>query len=215
MSTEIKFRILLFFSLLCLVGFSTQAYLLYDLKKDRTSTDLVDNTIPESILEKLEAEIAKPDRLYDGTNGSVFGYGLNSDPITAMQSMQSQVDQLFDSMFGRPRPTNRPFWSQTLTGMSSQPEIVVEEKSDSFVVTLVKHPEQNIELQSELEDNVLILAGLVRAGNRQGQSGSFFSSSSISQFSRSIPFPQEVDALGMYTDQVDNEIVITVPKMNS
>jgi HSP20 family molecular chaperone IbpA len=215
MSSEIKIKILLFFCLLCLAGLLTQAYLLYELNTDRAISDLEDRSIPESIMEKLEQQIARPDRLFDGEGSSLSNNSVTSDPFSTMRAMQTQMDQLFNSMLGSSFPAYGSPWSVTMTDLPSQPQILVEDQKDAFLVTLSKHPEQNIEISTELEDNVLTMTGVVESRRSQTQGGSRFSSSSYSQFSRSIEFPHEVNALGMTSSQEDERITILVPKLQS
>lgn len=209
MSTEIKFKILITFSLICLIGLGAQTYYLFDLNQRLSPSKVVDSSIPDSIQKRLEEEIAKPDR--------IFGSRSNSDPFAHIQQMQNQMDQIFSSWGTDPFSGSQSIFQRgnASVDFQSQPEIEVSENQDAFVVTLLKQPDQDIEIVTEIEGNNLSLAGKLRSESRQTSGGSVFSSSSTSQFSRSIPFSEEVNALGMYTSHEDDQIVITVPKMKS
>lgn len=216
MRTETKFKVLAAFSLVCLLGLAAQSYFLFNLNQQLVSDSSVDDSIPESIQRRLEEQMKKPDRIFS-ESPSVFGSRFSADPFMRMQQMQQQMDQLFGTFSGAPS-----FGSQGLFGSSagfasfkSQPEIDVLEQQDSYVVILEAPANQEIELSTEVENNTLSLAGKLRTQTNQSQGGSVFSSSSVSRFSRSIPFPQDVNALGMYTETKEGKITITIPKMNS
>lgn len=217
MSTEIKFKILIAFSLFCLIGLAAQTYYLFDPNQRVSPSNVADSSIPDSIQQRLEEEMAKPDRIFGQDNYNLFGPGINSDPFAHMQKMRQQMGQLFNSWGVDPFTSGQSIFSQGSGAVvfPSQPEIEVSEEQDAFVVTLPKQPGQDIEIVTEVEDNKLSLAGTLRTENRQSSGGSVFSSSSTSQFSRSIPFSKEVNALGMYTTHENDRIVITLPKMES
>lgn len=139
---------------------------------------------------------------FDPFGASVFG----SDPFARLQQMQSQMDQLFNNM-------NSSFGFSGFSAAFSQPEIAVEESEEEFRVVITLAEGSDVELSTALEDSTLSISAQVRSSVQDNRAGLQTSSTSVSQFSRSIDLGEPVDATGMRTERSEGEIVITVPKV--
>ncbi|MDO9319778.1 MAG: Hsp20/alpha crystallin family protein [Gammaproteobacteria bacterium] len=98
-------------------------------------------------------------------------------------------------------------------GTATQPEIELQESGDEYRVIISIAKDSQVELVTELEDNTLSISAQVRSEVRNSASGVQSSSTSISQFARSIPLEEPVNATGLQTEKSPEEIVITIPKI--
>ncbi|MDO8273024.1 MAG: hypothetical protein Q7U82_14105 [Gammaproteobacteria bacterium] len=167
------------------------------------------------VLQKLEQSAeqqAQADRqaLFDPWTGLVIG----GDPFQRLQQMQQEMDRLFSGVAGN--GTSLGFGGGLGGfGAATQPEIELQESDDEYRVIISIAKDSEVELVTELEDNTLSISAQVRSEVRH-QSGNFgggLQSTSISQFSRSIPLEEPVDATGLQTEKSPEEIVITIPKI--
>lgn len=139
--------------------------------------------------------------------------GLGNDPFAAMQQMQQQMDELLNSAAGG---SNFSFGGSGLGGFSTalqQPEINVEESDDEYRVVISVAEGTDVDLSTDLEDNKLSISAQIRSEQHASNGGAQSSSTSMSQFSRSIMLDEPVDATGMKTQKSDDEIVISIPKV--
>jgi len=139
---------------------------------------------------------------FDPFGASLFG----SDPFARLQQMQSQMDQLFNTM-------NNSFGFSGFSAAFTQPEIVVEESDKEFRVVITLARGSEVELSTDLQDSTLSISAQIRTTLQDNRGGLQTSSTSVSQFSRAIELGEPVDAQGMRTERSEGEIVITVPKV--
>lgn len=93
-------------------------------------------------------------------------------------------------------------------------EIEVEESTDEYRVVISLAQGSDVELATELDNNTLSISAQVRTEIQNNSNGRALSSTSMSQFSRAIPFNSPVDATGMKTEKSDSEVVIRIPKLS-
>ena len=142
------------------------------------------------------------------------GLGIGGDPFQRLQQMQEDMDKLFGGFAGG--GTGFGFGGGlSAFGTSTQPEIQLQESDDEYRVIISIAKDSEVELATELEDNTLSISAQVRSEVRHqgGNFGGGLQSTSISQFSRSIPLDAPVDATGLHTEKSPEEIVITIPKI--
>ena len=92
---------------------------------------------------------------------------------------------------------------------------LLQESDDEYRVIISIAKGSEVELATELEDNTLSISAQVRSEVRHqgGAPSGGLQSTSISQFSRSIPLDAPVDVTGLQTKKSPEEIVIPIPKI--
>jgi HSP20 family molecular chaperone IbpA len=127
-------------------------------------------------------------------------------------SGSSLFEPLFDSFAGIPgRPTSGSPAQQSFTSVrSSQPSIQLEDVGDEYQVHLHIPDQQELALSTSFEDGSLRVEGTLSSKQQAG--GGAFVFSSQSRFSREIPIPGAVNALGIYSDTSADSITIHLPK---
>ena len=171
--------------------------------------------IREQVLEKLEntaqQQAQAPTSVFDPFAQSTLG----SDPFQALTQMQSQMAQIFGNINTDPSLFN--FGAAGLgAGFANvpQPKIEVEESKEEYRVVISLAKDSDMELSTELDDDTLSISAQVRTEVHDNSSGRQMSSTSMTQFSRAIPFASPVDATGMRTEKSDSSVVIRIPKLS-
>lgn len=136
------------------------------------------------------------------------GHSGNYDPFANMRQMQQQMDQLLSSMF----QGERTFSTTGVSINAATPAISVNESKDRYQVVIEIPTDGEVELATELEDNVMRLTGSVSYQGSSTDNSLASSFSSRSQFSRAIPLSKPVDPLGLSTEKQDGRIIISVRK---
>lgn len=204
-------------SLLCTTALAAYSWTLHREVRELRG----DNGAQRDILQKLEqtAEQAAKERAEIERQMSLFdpwvGTGFGSDPFQRLQQMQQQMDQLFNGMPGSSMnfSLNGPGGFSAFSSSMRQPEITVQESDEEYRVIIAVADGSEVELATELEDNMLSISAQVRSEITNSSGGFQSSSTSVSQFSRSIMLDEPVDATGMQTNKTAKEIVITIPKI--
>lgn len=182
------------------------------LEELRTSSSPASST-KSALLDKLE-DVADQDAAANLQPSSIDPFaGLGNDPFAAMQQMQKQMDELFNSATGG---SNFSFGGSGFGGFSTplqQPEIEVEESDDEYRVVISVAKGTDLDLSTDLEDNTLSISAQIRSEQHASNGGTQSSSTSMSQFSRSIMLDEPVDATGMKTQKNEDEVVISIPKV--
>lgn len=170
-----------------------------------------------AILDKLESTAAQQAQtqasLLDPFSVAAFG----GDPFA---QMQQRMDQLFGRAGSDPFLFN--FGNFGLNGMglgaglgnAPPAQIEVEESTDEYRVVISLAEGSDVELATELDNNTLSISAQVRTEVQNSGNGRALSSTSMSHFSRAIPFNSPVDATGMQTEKSDSEVVIRIPKLS-
>ncbi|OGT71058.1 MAG: hypothetical protein A3H44_12450 [Gammaproteobacteria bacterium RIFCSPLOWO2_02_FULL_57_10] len=197
---------------------STGALAVYSWTLHREVSELRgDNDTGRDILQKLEQTAEQ--RAEAERQMSLFGpwtsMGFGTDPFQRLQQMQQQMDQLFNGMPGSSMnfSLNGPGGFSAFSSTMRQPEIAVEESDEEYRVVIAVADGSEVELSTELEDNTLSISAQVRSEITNSNGGFQSSSTSVSQFSRSITLDEPVDATGMQTEKSNEEIVIRIPKI--
>ena len=177
----------------------------------------------EPLREKLEA-LADRQSATDNFP-SLFDPGMNFNgfnPSQQLQQMQQRMDELFNSMTAPGGSLGSGLGGFGLGGFGpagssswqlQQPNIDLQESDKDYRITLSIADGSEIELETELEDQTLSISAEVRSEIRNNSGNMQSSSSSVSQFSRSIFLDEAVDATGLKTEKGADEIVITIPKL--
>lgn len=130
------------------------------------------------------------------------------DPSGQIAEMQRRMDELMNSM-----TQGFPFFNQQDFGfINSGPAISMTETPDAYQVTIAVPDGQEVELNTELNNNTLVVSGSVKSEREENGNGLSSRSMQESRFSQSMHLPGELDEAGMRIEQADGQIVVTVPK---
>ena len=213
MRTESKYRWSLIIAVVLAFGLVAQGVLLWQTRQQVAALDpgaQSEQTEELSDIEKrLLARLDEQDRQRsqqfstDPFFGPAFG-----DPFAEFDRMRQRMQQTMNSFMGGSAFSG----GSGITFSTGTPEIQLEETDKDFRVLIKVPEEQELALQTELENNELTVSGKItsqadRGGN--GFSGQFISSS---QFTRRFNLPGEVDDLKMHTEQNDEGLLIILPK---
>ena len=210
MSTEIKFKSLVAFALICLIGLLVQGAMLWRMDREIASLQGDDSSIPESIEQRLLAQLDKSSNRRTIPAPNSLQNGFSADPFARMEQMRQQMDSIFNG-FGMTRQS--PFTG--LSFSSGSPAINLVETDDAFQLEIMAPPNHELELNTELEDNRLVLNGLVKGEQANGNRGLSTAFVSQSSFSRSFQLPEPVDEFGLTTEKTEEGLVIKIPKASS
>jgi HSP20 family molecular chaperone IbpA len=126
--------------------------------------------------------------------------------------MQQRMDELMNSM-----TQGFPFFNQEDFGfgfISNGPAISMSENADEYRVGISIPDGQEVEVNTELTGNSLIVSGSVKNERDENVSGFTSRSMQESRFSQSLYLAEAVDEAGLNIERANNEIVISIPKMN-
>lgn len=209
MRTASKYRLMVAFSVVCLLGLTAQSVYVWQLQDRLAEAGLSDDPVSS-----IEAKILDNLDPVDPMPGIADPFGwpstLPMDPFTSMQQMQQQLDSFFGSMRAGSAFPSAGFGQ--LRSSLAAPAIEVEETPNEYRVTITVAPETEIELNTSLEGNALTIEGIVKRESADQRSNFRASMISQSQFSRTIELPKAVDPLGMSTGKTDAGIVILIPR---
>ncbi len=207
MSTETKFKLLLFFSFLCLTGLLIQGYFFWQIQAQLASQSQTQSNLPQSIEARLDAALAGS--RYEPAHPTPFGLlnrPFSVDPF-------SQMQQQFDSLFGAFPMANGI--SLANTGLvAPAPELTLTETASEYQVAVATGDDIDVEINTELEANLLTVRGSLTQKISDSSSAVSSSFVSRSQFTRSFDLPKPVDEIGVFTESTSNGLLIHVPKKN-
>ncbi len=132
------------------------------------------------------------------------------DPSGQIAEMQRRMDELMNSM-----TQGFPFFNQQDFGfgfINSGPAISMTETPEAYEVTIAVPDGQEVELNTELNNNTLVVSGSVKSEREENGNGLSSRSMQESRFSQSIHLAGTIDEAGMRVEQQDEQIVVTVPK---
>lgn len=128
------------------------------------------------------------------------------DPMLGDVSIfNQQMDRLFDRMTGQA-------WTSSSRNAAAAPAIKFEEDTKEYRVTIESPEGMDVELNTELNENMLSVSGNLERVEAQGDTGSSRFSSS---FSRSILLAEPVDQSAMEVINDEDKITVRVPKRMS
>lgn len=135
--------------------------------------------------------------------------GLTTFAADPFSQFRREIDRLFDDFFA-PAPETRSFAAAGEAGL--RPSIEVEESEQAYAVTaeLPGLSENDIELS--LRENALTISGEKRSGRSEEGGGRRYTERSYGRFSRTIPFPSEVDPDQIQATYRNGVLSVTLPK---
>lgn len=134
------------------------------------------------------------------------------NPGDSFAEMQQRMDELMSSM-----TQGFPFFNQEDFGfgfISNGPAISMTEDAEEYRVVISIPDGQEVEVNTELTGNALIVSGSVKSERDENVSGFTSRSMQESRFSQSLYLAEPVDEAGLNVERADNEIVISIPKAN-
>lgn len=135
------------------------------------------------------------------------------NPGNSFAEMRQRMDELMNSM-----TQGFPFFNQEDFGfglISSGPAISMTEDSEAYRVVIAIPEGQEVEVNTDLNDNLLVISGSVKSERDESVSGFNSRSMQESRFSQSLYISDAVDEADMQVERNDSEIIITVPKNRS
>ena len=96
--------------------------------------------------------------------------------------------------------------------LAAEPEIVVANQPEAFVVTITLPEGSDIELNTSVENTKLNIEGKLTVEQKGQANGANFSSTQTQQFARTITLPHNIDPLGIANETRGNQVIITLPK---
>ncbi len=134
------------------------------------------------------------------------------DPFD-MDKTFMQMQKHMDEMMNRMQP-GRSIFSQHGFGFStSVPVVNMTEKPDKYEVVVTVPQGKEVELNTEIENNRLIISGRTKTSSENNSADVYSKSVSSSQFSQSVTLDKPVDESAMKTEKHGKELVITIPKV--
>ncbi len=206
MQTRIKYRLLLAFSFLCLIGFAVQSVQLWRLSDSLTQLAPDTDALPASIEERLLAQLDKnsqPRTRFTGT------------PFAGFSPLQDYMDSFFTGFAMPPFPVNTPLSRGGFSFVSAMPQIALDETEEDFHILIPVNPNQEIELSTNIEDNAVSVSGVITEKLQQSQNSFTSAFHSQRQFAKTVELPSPIDQFGMTTEQTNEGIRITIPKKAS
>jgi HSP20 family molecular chaperone IbpA len=205
MSTESKLKLVLVFSLLCLMGLLIQGYMLWQVQAQLVSESDTQPNLPESIEQRLDAALGGSSKqLARPSPFDMLGQPFGADPFS---QMQQQVDSLFGMLSA---PSVQGFHG--IGSSSTMPELSLTETDSEYQVSVSAPSDTDVEITTELEANLLTVRGSVTEDYSDSSSGRSANFVSRSQFTRSFDLPKPVDELGVFTETANDGLLIHVPK---
>ena len=107
------------------------------------------------------------------------------DPAAEVDSLQSEVNRLFDGFFGGGRSNGSRRWI---------PPMDLAETEDELVLTADLPGMSEEDIAIEVKDGVLAVTGERKDGRRESGSGYHRAERSFGRFSRTLALPRGVDA---------------------
>lgn len=210
MRTKIKYRLMLAFSLLCLLGFVGQTLQLWRINNQLSEINPERDEVPASIEQRLLTELDKKNQ--SATRNSSIAM---PSPFSRASQIQDYMDSVF-STFGVPAlPSSSVFSSSGMRFNNSLSEIALQETDKDYHILIPVDPKQELELSTSIEDNAVSVSGVITQSIEKSQNG--FASSFLSQrqFAQTLDLPTPVDEFGLITEQTNEGIRITIPKKSS
>ena len=213
MSTEIKYRLVLAFGLICLIGFAGQSILLWKANDRLANLEPDSETIPTSIEQRILAEL-------DKKNPPIAQQSPFTMPgqFPDFSEIQNAMDSLFSGFVPFAPPNTNLFSNRALQGMSfssAAPQIALDETDSDYQILIPVDPSQEVEVNTSIENNSVSVSGIIKQQLRQSQNDFATSFMSQRQFAKTLSLPRPVDEFGITTEQTENGIRITIPKKTS
>jgi HSP20 family protein len=126
------------------------------------------------------------------------------EPAREVDSLQSEVNRVFDAFFGGSGGVSRARrWVPAMDLVETESQLVL--KAD---LPGLGHDDINI----EVKDGVLTISGERRAEHEQNSEGFYRVERAFGQFSRSMTLPDSIDAEQISADFHDGVLEVHIPK---
>lgn len=211
MKPKIKFRLLLSFLLVCLLGVLAQSYFLWDLNETLEVSQGENSSIPDSLEGRLEVISDQADAPIDSLNTTrLIGQNYRKDPLERMRRIQrarQQTDPLrnFSSESGAAVSNESSFSSESL-------QLSINETETEYQVLIQIPSDHELEISTDLEANLLTISGTLTRNLSNNTNSTASNFTSRSQFTRSFELTKPVNELGLYTEIQEGGLVIGIPK---
>ena len=146
-------------------------------------------------------------------NGDYFGSFFEEewDPFKEMGRIQKQINNLFQSSFGKGMVQGRisPFAKNSVF----DPQIDIKESRNSYIITMDIPGMEKNNINIEVKNGVLIVSGERKSDIEEKQKDRFYRRErSFGYFSRSIPLPGDAKTDGIAADYKKGVLVIKIAK---
>jgi HSP20 family protein len=128
------------------------------------------------------------------------------DPARDIDSLQGDVNRLFDSFFGRRETT------QTTAGRRWVPAMDLAETEDQLVLRADLPGLDRDDIEIEVKDNVLTISGERKAEHERKGEGFHRIERSFGRFSRSLGLPRGIDAKSVTANFENGVLELRMPK---
>jgi HSP20 family protein len=125
------------------------------------------------------------------------------EPTREVDSLQSEVNRLFDGFFGNGSPTPKRRWV---------PAMDLAETDDQLVLRADLPGLERDDVQIEIKDAVLTISGERRAEHEEKSEGYHRVERAFGRFSRSLTLPQGIDADDVAADFDNGVLEVRIPK---
>jgi len=125
--------------------------------------------------------------------------------LTPFSSLRREMDRLFDDFLGEGN-------GRLFGGRGLQPDIEIQETDSAYRVTAELPGIKQKDIQVDLKDNVLCIAGEKRQARDENERGRHYSERCYGSFERRIPLTDEVDADKVEARFANGVLNITLPK---
>jgi HSP20 family protein len=130
------------------------------------------------------------------------------EPVREIQTMQNEMNRLFNTFFDSPTPGN----GGHTVARRWIPAMDVVETDEHFVLRADLPGLSEKDINIELEDNVLTIAGERKAEHEQRSEGYYRVEHASGSFSRSLTLPDGVDAGGIQASFDSGVLEARIPK---
>ena len=125
------------------------------------------------------------------------------EPMRELNTLQTEMNRLFNSFFDEGGNGERRRWA---------PAVDLFEREDSLVLKADLPGMTEADVQVEVRDNVLTIAGDRKAEHEGKQNGFYRVERSFGHFSRSLQLPDGVDADRIEAAFDNGVLQVTIPK---
>lgn len=135
------------------------------------------------------------------------------DPFRDLTSIQEEINQMFDRVFGRRETGGRREGGQSVTAWA--PAVDISERKDAFVVTAEVPGMKPEDLEVTLEDGLLTIKGERRMEEETSDRQYHRVERRYGSFRRSITLPSQVQSDAIEASYSDGVLQVVVPKAES
>lgn len=199
MNSQSKMRLLGGSVLACILIIAVLSYGIWNLSKE---VDQLKTAAPSAATISAPQSVAPWPDNFDPWSG-------NWDPTGQFEAARKRMDQMMSRML----PGNSIFSNQGFGLSPASPRISMTDAEDEYRIVVNVQGEQDIELNTTLEDGILTISGVVNSSTNDNGPNAYGMSHSSARFSQSVTLSDPVDEAAMTVDQNDEEIVVVVPKL--